>query len=554
LDRAALLERAAEAACLISERERAIMLAEQARTHIDPADPLRLGALLGRLARYHWDGVDRPRARATIEQAVATIPVQPPSRERAGVLAADGRLLMLQGRDEEARRRCRQAIAVARQVDAAAEECHALTTLGALNTSLGNMALAVAQLTRARRIAEEIGGAEELCRAHHNLAVTLHQDGRCAEAVAVGLEGCRLARQSGLVHGYGSYNLTDTAILLLLLGRWEEADALLDELSELDLPAANLVWLLLTRGTGRLWRGDLEGARADLTAIATDPSIALDPHGVAELQTRLAELCIWEGHLAQARAAVSQGLTAAADATETATVVDLCVVGLYAEAAIAEQARAAHVTVERDAAVARGAALLTEIRAAARPLGRTPSRAVAAYLAMAEAEWTRIAGGSDPDRWNGAAHAWNSMGGPYSTVYARWRQAEALLGAGASRQQAAPVVIDAWQTSTRFGFRLLTAELEALARRARIDLPIPPDQPEHPSEPRPDALDRLHLTRREREVLAFVAQGRTNRQIAEKLYISDKTASVHVSNILTKLGVASRGEAAAVAHRLRLFP
>jgi DNA-binding NarL/FixJ family response regulator len=138
-------------------------------------------------------------------------------------------------------------------------------------------------------------------------------------------------------------------------------------------------------------------------------------------------------------------------------------------------------------------------------------------------------------------------------VYARWRQAEALLGGGASRQQTAPIVIDAWQTSTQFGLRLLATELEALARRARIDLPTPPDQPEHSAEPRPDALDRLHLTPREREVLALVADGRTNRQIAEKLYISDKTASVHVSNILTKLGVTNRGEAAAVAHRLRLF-
>jgi DNA-binding CsgD family transcriptional regulator len=264
-------------------------------------------------------------------------------------------------------------------------------------------------------------------------------------------------------------------------------------------------------------------------------------------------LCIWEGRFAEARAAVSHGLAVAANATLPHNIVELCLVGLCAEAAIAEQARAAHVTVDQDDAVARGAALLTEIRAAARPLGRAPSRAVAAHLATAEAEWTRIAGASDPNRWNAAAHAWNSMGGPYPMVYARWRQAEALLRGGASRQQTAPVVIDAWQTSTQFGFRLLATELEALARRARIDLPIPPDQPEHSAEPGPDALDRLHLTPREREVLALVADGRTNRQIAEKLYISDKTASVHVSNILTKLGVANRGEAAAVAHRLRLF-
>ncbi|WTP46481.1 LuxR C-terminal-related transcriptional regulator [Streptomyces sp. NBC_00190] len=66
-------------------------------------------------------------------------------------------------------------------------------------------------------------------------------------------------------------------------------------------------------------------------------------------------------------------------------------------------------------------------------------------------------------------------------------------------------------------------------------------------------MEELGLTSREREVLRLVAAGSTNRKIAEELFISPKTASVHVSNILAKLGVAGRGEAAALAHRLRLF-
>ncbi|WP_253209253.1 helix-turn-helix domain-containing protein, partial [Streptomyces niphimycinicus] len=67
-----------------------------------------------------------------------------------------------------------------------------------------------------------------------------------------------------------------------------------------------------------------------------------------------------------------------------------------------------------------------------------------------------------------------------------------------------------------------------------------------------DPAEELGLTPRERDVLRLVAAGRSNRQIAEELFISPKTASVHVSNILAKLGVSGRGEAAAVAHRLRL--
>jgi DNA-binding NarL/FixJ family response regulator len=85
--------------------------------------------------------------------------------------------------------------------------------------------------------------------------------------------------------------------------------------------------------------------------------------------------------------------------------------------------------------------------------------------------------------------------------------------------------------------RLLLDEVRALARRARIDLG---DR---------YSADRYGLTERERDVLAELATGATNRQIAETLFISEKTASVHVSNILRKLDAANRGEAAAAAIR-----
>jgi DNA-binding CsgD family transcriptional regulator len=180
---------------------------------------------------------------------------------------------------------------------------------------------------------------------------------------------------------------------------------------------------------------------------------------------------------------------------------------------------------------------------------------VEANLLTAEAEWSRVTGASDPGRWERSAEAWAAIGYPWVTAYARWRQAEALLGRGAPRSAAGEVLAGAWRTASGLGARRLAAEIDALARRARIELRPPsgeaaPDGP--PAQAAATADDPLGLTPREREVLTLLADGRTNPQIAETLFISGKTASVHVSNILAKLGVANRGEAAAVAHRLHL--
>ena len=142
---------------------------------------------------------------------------------------------------------------------------------------------------------------------------------------------------------------------------------------------------------------------------------------------------------------------------------------------------------------------------------------------------------------------------------ARWRAAEALLarrGDRRDRELAAELLRRGHATAVELGAAPLRAELERLARLGRVELTAgaaaggqAPDRPADATAP----AAALGLTARELEVLALVAEGRSNRQVGEALFISAKTASVHVSNILAKLGVASRVEAAAVAHRLGLL-
>lgn len=137
---------------------------------------------------------------------------------------------------------------------------------------------------------------------------------------------------------------------------------------------------------------------------------------------------------------------------------------------------------------------------------------------------------------------------PYAAAYARFRAAEALLAARADRGRASVALAQAIEVATTLGATPLREEVEALARRARLIFGEPASA--QAPDARADEAARVGLTARELEVLALVAAGRTNREIGERLFISEKTASVHISNILGKLGVSGRSEAAVVAHRL----
>jgi len=168
---------------------------------------------------------------------------------------------------------------------------------------------------------------------------------------------------------------------------------------------------------------------------------------------------------------------------------------------------------------------------------------LAGHAAMAAAEGTRLRRLADPEAFAVAAAAWDRVGRRYASAYCRFRQAEALLEQR-HRRAAGRALAGAFAIAVELGFAPLLAEMELLAQRGRIELSLAGGAPAAPGP--------AGLTAREREVLALVARGLSNRDVGKALFVTEKTASAHVSNILSKLSVRSRVEAAAAAHRLGL--
>ena len=270
-----------------------------------------------------------------------------------------------------------------------------------------------------------------------------------------------------------------------------------------------------------------------------------EDHVLGLYDSHLAELARWERRWTDAESAIDEALSLAGPRDAAQMRVQLCAKGLRAHAELAALARA-----RRDAEAARSwlaaADDLVDVarRAAAEASAVTPN--AGGWLALAEAEHERARGTARPESWSEAAACWDRLERPPLAAYCRWREAEALVAAGASRVEASIALSEAYAVADRIGAKPLARELELLAQRARLDL-APPDAE---SDEEQGFAEALGLTPREAEVLSLVARGYTDREIAEALVISVKTASVHVSHILGKLGVPNRREAAAVAHRL----
>jgi DNA-binding CsgD family transcriptional regulator/tetratricopeptide (TPR) repeat protein len=564
-ERLDLRRRATEAADLAGAFERSIELAREGlelARELD--DRVAMGLLHSRLGYLRWAIGDADGGLEDHREAVRLIPADPPSAARARVLGGLAGSLMGPRGYEESAELAQAAIDCAQAVGAVAEEARARNVLGFDLVALGRLEVGLDELRRSRDLAREGGPPDMLVVAHYNLALNLAEAGLLDEAVEEAQAGREAARRVGLERRFGFDLAALAGDVLLRLGRWDEADAVTLDALRLDRAERGSAFLSAVRGR-------LEGLRGQATsamhrfAVADELGAGDDPDTAAYVACGRAEVELAAERPDAAMAIVEATLAPGAPAHALFVRAPLLALGLRAAADGADRSRAA-----RDEAGVREwqdrmAGLVAHVE---RVAAATRADATATLVALARAEAQRATNGGRTPDWLALAEHLETIGDGYLAAYARWRGAEAELRARGTRSDAERLLRDAWRTALRLGAEPLRREIEALARRARVPLEAAaPTGPavgiaEAPAAVAPPegttggavALRRAGLSDREIEVLRLVAAGRTNGQIAERLFITRKTAGVHVTHILDKLAVANRVEAAMVAARLGLEP
>jgi DNA-binding NarL/FixJ family response regulator len=545
IDRVALLERTALAAIRAEQPQRGAVLAAEAAAELDAdGDPLRLAQVYVTLGRCRWLSADTEGSLEAYAEAVRLVPEQPPSPERALVLATEAQALMLTGQSPASLQRCAQALELAERLGELHVQAHVHNTLAGLGWMAGD---AVEHAATARRLSSELGAVEEIGRSYVNGSEGYEYLGRTEDAIRLAQEGIDISSHWGITD-FAVYLSASVATWKLRLGDpdaaarlWADADPSGSTVAAAWYQVAGLLSTL----RGQFEQADRELGRAAELALGVG-----GPEWWPATTAAIAVLRLWQGRRDDAAHAAHAALDAVADPGFAPWLVDFSIVYPTAARVDADRAEDARARGDHDAALEAAAAATGAVARCDEMLAQIPEGRVAprglACRSLACAEAARAAGRAEPDAWIAAAQRFRELGEDYVVAYAEFRQAEACVAAGSRGGAAAEVPLrDAHALTLGMGEVPLRAQIEALARRARISLGEDGAAPVDGELP-------LGITAREREVLVLLAEGATNREIAETLVITEKTASVHVSHILAKLDARNRGEAAAIAHRLGL--
>ncbi len=542
------------------EGERSLALVKAALAEC-PVDDPQYPRLLRDKGLY-LANVGKPGSVEVLEEALAALDARAdtgPSDLRATTLTALAGRLMIDGRLDDAVEYADRALEVANAIGSARYSSIATNIAGISRADRGEVEEGLAMVERACELADGDGAA--LLRYWVNASDQLYLVGRYPEAVALAEEGLAAARAQGVERSSGVILASNAVDPLFALGEWERAEKLIERALALDPTAPFAVYMQRARIWAMLWRGHTERANELYRSVRPTMAAIME----VEMQTRLAagrvaaELALANDDLPgawrEARAILNEKLKPLAGYALPYLWVAARVVG-------AIRARPASVTesvaAEVDAAVPGFRSLLER-------LDYWPTHAVWAPLFEAElAEASEGAGagvpGTDIAAWRTAVEAVAAPAAPgFLVPYALLRQGEAELAA-ADRAAARTSLQTALELAETGGVTSVHDRILRLASTAGIALegvgggaglvaPISGIAGSAASDA--DAAATAELTARERQVLELIAEGLSNRQIGERLFISGKTASVHVSAILRKLGAATRTEAAYRAGALR---
>ena len=553
IEHADLLALAARIASATNQPARATALLQDAllerTTEVDRG---RRAELLATLYELAWEAEQFETSAAAAEEAYELVETAEASRSKAFVLVTLGWHRWWQHRLRESLRLCEEAAAMSEDLGDHSGWTIAVSSAAHTLADLGWVTRAAANVDRMMQRGAAVDERFESIAAHIDRSLALWTAGRFAEAARIAEVGLARATRYGWEPRLGSGFRGCLADAYFELGRYEDVQAVTTAGIAGDGIHHTITWAALTMARAAVAQGRLDDAHRLTDDLQRDP--AMDEGWYA---LSIVELARADGRF---DAVVSGVERAIAHVVGTDLVIPLPMVfgaGIGAAADEAAASRRRRRRAEASEAAVQAARWLglfrSLVKSAKAEGGAGPF--IDALLATAEAEMPRLEGHSDPIAWSAAVGRWTDLEHRHQEAYARMRLVEAILDSNGDRASATPALREAHITASLLRAEPLQAEIEDLARRGRIELrdagvAVAVGRSHgHDEETGPTVV----LTARESDVLRLVAAGQTNREIGDRLFISEKTVSVHVSNAMAKLGALSRYEAAAAAEKQGLL-